>query len=80
MDHPELHKAHDDNINELIDEYCQWQSDNGLSPGGAGAHLSDDDLTIEQQGWLERYCERWERAEAARPATATTSWVVVADE
>jgi hypothetical protein len=49
-------------INELIQEYAEWNKTNGLSLGSADEHLFDEQLTQEQRDWLSAFCGRWDEA------------------
>ena len=50
-------------INDLTAEYTAWNKAQGLDLGSADEHMYDEDLTAEQQNWVQNFVERWECVE-----------------
>ena len=47
-------------VDDLIDEYKNWNAEQGLDLGSADEHLFDESLTEEQRRWLADFSRRWE--------------------
>jgi hypothetical protein len=49
-------------LDQLCNEYMDWNDKNGLRLGSADEHLFDENLTVAQRAWLHEFCERWDAA------------------
>jgi hypothetical protein len=50
----------EDKLDPLIDEYAEWNKEEGLNLGSADEHLDDLNLTPAQREWLRDFSKRWD--------------------